>query len=410
MPWPAAGSAAPRSGPPLVGSGASTSSSAALEDFCRRTKVGAYGSVQLFIDQSGNATAKLPLAALSVDHRPTDWLRLVAAVQAEEGTVALQQVLVEASPVRAFGLRGGLLVLPLGLGNLQPEPTADLAVDRPLTDQLIIPTVWRELGAGVFGEVGPLRYQGAVLSGLDGSGFTPVAPLWGGRGDGTGLAIHDAAVVGRLELADTPRGLTIGVAGYVGGASHGIPDLSGVRAGVIEGDLRYHRRGFDIRAEYARQYIVNSYLVNDYLGLLGQSAVPARGRGFYVEIGYDLLRLAPIATKEALQLFAAFENVNPRSVMSPYNYNLPAITGPGNLPPEAPSTSRSFVRAGLDYRPWPPVVLKADIQIALDAVGVPGLPLQVAPGAPGTPKTVSTDIADAAAGATRVGLAIGFSF
>ena len=303
------------------------------------------------------------------------------------------------------------MILPLGLGNLQPQPTADLGVARPLTDQLIIPTVWRELGAGVFGEVGHFRYQGAVVSGLDASGFSPVAPLWGGRGDGSSLAIHDAAVVGRLELADLPPGLTVGASGYTGGAAHGNPALSGVRSGVVEGDLRYHRHGLNVRAEYARLYVINSYLVNDELGLLGQSAVPARGRGFYLEVGYDLLHLAPAANKQVLELFGAFENINPRSVMSPYNYNPAAITGPGQLAPEAPSTSRSFVRAGLDYRPRPSIVLKADVQVALDDVGLPpGVQLQVAPGAPAAPKAVSAGITDAARGATRVGLAIGFDF
>jgi hypothetical protein len=396
----------------VVPAAAPSPTAAAFEDFCRHTKVGAYGAAQLFVDQSANTSAKLPLVAFSVDHRPSDWLRLVAAIQVEDGsTFGLQQLLFEASPVREFGVRGGLMVLPLGLGNLQPEPTADLAVDRPLTDQLIIPSIWRELGAGVFGEIVPgFRYQGAVVSGLDASGFSPVAPLWGGRGDGSNLAIHDAAVVGRLELADLPPGLTVGAAGYAGGAAHGIPALSGVRTGVVEADLRYHRYGFNVRAEYARLYVVNSYLVNDYLGLLGQSAVPARGRGAYVEVGYDLLRLAPAMTKEALEVFAAFENVNPRSVMSPYNFNLGAISGPGQLPPEAPSPSRSFFRAGLDYRPRPPIVLKADVQVALDAIGVPGVPLQVASGAPATPKPVSASITDAARGATRFGLAIGFSF
>ncbi len=163
------------------------------------------------------------------------------------------------------------------------------------------------------------------MGGLDASGFTPLAPLWGGRGDGSSLAIHNAAAVGRLELAELPPGLTIGASGYYGGADHGIADLSGVRAGVVEGDLRYHQHGFNIRAEYARLYIINSYLVNDHLGLLGQSAVPARGRGFYVEVGYDVLQLASGGrgfyvevgydvlqlasggSKEALELFAAFE-------------------------------------------------------------------------------------------------------
>jgi hypothetical protein len=386
--------------------------SAAWDDFCRRTKLGLWGEAQLFVDESSNTNTKLRWVAFSVDHRPTDWLRIVAAAQVEDGShFGMQQALIEAAPLRGLGGRAGLMLMPLGLGNLEPETTAELAVDRPLTDQLIIPMIWRELGAGIFGEVVPgLRYQGAVVSGLDASGFSPVAPFWGGRGDGSSLAVHDAAVTGRLELADLPPGLIVGAAGYVGGAAHGLPALSGVRAGLVEGDLRYRRHGFNLRAEYARLYVVNSYLVNDYLGLLGQSAVPARGRGFYVELGYDLLQLAGGPGKQALELFAAYENINVRSQMSPYNYNPASITGPGQLPPEAPSAARGFVRGGLDYRPRPAIVLKIDIQVALNSVGVPGLPLQLASGAPGAPRPVGADALDAARGATRVGVALGFTF
>jgi len=374
--------------------------------------VGAWGEAQLFVDESSSTTARLRWLTFSLDHRPLDWLRIVAAVQVEDGThFGAQQAVIEAAPLPAVGLRAGLMIMPLGLGNLQPEPTADLSVDRPLTDQLIIPMIWRELGAGLFGEVIPgLRYQAAVVSGLDASGFSSVAPLWGGRGDGTNLAIHDAGVTGRIELADLPPGLVVGAAGYVGGAAHDIPELSGMRAGVVEGDVRYRRHGLNVRAEYARLYVVNSYLVNDYLGLLGQSAVPARGRGFYLELGYDILRLAGAPAKQELELFAAYENVNPRSQMSPYNYNPPAITGPGQLPPEAPSSARGFVRGGFNYRPHPAVVLKVDVQVALNTVGVPGQPLNLAAGAPGIPRTLGADVMDAARGATRVGFALGFNF
>ncbi len=349
----------------------------------------------------------------SVEHRPIDWLRIAAAAQLEDGRhFGMQEALIEAAPLAGLGARAGLMRMPVGLGNLEPEPTAELAVDRPLTDQLIIPMVWRELGAGIFGEVIPgLRYQGAVVSGLDASGFSPVAPLWGGRGDGSNLAIHDAAVTGRLELADLPPGLIVGAAGYIGGAAHGLPALSGVRAGVVEGDLRYRRHGFTVRAEYARLYVVNSYLVNDYLGLLGQSAVPARGRGYYVELGYDLLQLAGAPGKQALELFAAYENINARSGMSPYNYNPPAITGPGQLAPEAPSTARGFVRGGLDYRPRP--VDRAEGRRAGGAERrrrSRGAAAASRPARPARRDPLAPDAMDAARGATRVGVALGFNF
>lgn len=384
----------------------------AFDTFASRTKVGAYGQAELFVDGESNVTARLPLAAVSVEHRPSDAVRLAVAVQVEDGsTVGMQQALVEAEAVRALGFRAGLLIVPIGLGNLAPAPTSYLTVDRPLTDQLIVPSVWRELGVGLFGEVVPgLRYQGALMSGLDASGFSATAPLWGGRGDGASLAIHDAAVVGRIELDDLPPGLVVGGGGYVGGASHGIPALSGVRAGVAEADLRYHNHGVDLTAEYARLYVVNSYLVNGYLGLLGQSAVPARGRGFYVQAGYDLLHLAAPEAKQELVLFAGYENVDARSEMSPFNYNPPTITGPGQLPPEAPSPAKGYLRGGIDYRPLPSVALKLDLQVALDGQGPAAAPPMVMAGAPGTPRPVGADVADAARGTTRVGLALAFNF
>jgi hypothetical protein len=382
-----------------------------LDDFARRTKVGAYGAGQVFVDGGSNVTAKLPLLVLSVEHRPTDWLRLAAAVQFEDGTSGMQQALVEVSPFHQFGLRAGLLVVPIGLGNLSPQPTSYLTVDRPLTDQIIIPSIWRELGIGIFGELLPgLRYEGAVVSGLDGTGLSAEAPLWGTRGDGQSIAAHDAAVVGRVELYDLPPGLVVGGGGYAGGASHGVPALSGLRVALAEADLRYHNAGFDLRAEYARLWIINSYLANDYLGLLGQSAVPSRGRGFYVQAGYDLLRLGAPETKQELVLFAGYENVDPRSAMSPYNYNPPTITPTGQLAPEAPSPSQSFLRGGIDYRPLPSLALKVDLQWALDGERPPSSAPLVMAGAAGTPRPIGSAVAEAARGATRVGLALAFDF
>ena len=417
VPWPlaapaegAGGAATPLSAapaaPPL---GASPPQ---LDAFTRRTKVGAYGQVQLFVDGESKGTAQLPLAAFSVEHRPSDWLRIVAAMQVEDGNHAgMQQALVEAAPFQPLGLRAGLLIVPIGIGNLSPEPTSYLTVDRPLTDQLIVPSVWRELGVGIFGQLVPgLRYQGAVVSGLDGTGLSAEAPLWGTRGDGASIAVHDAAAVGRLELDDVPPGLIVGGGGYIGGASHGVDALSGLRVAVTEADLRYHNHGLDLRAEYARLYIINSYLANDYFGLLGQSAVPARGRGYYFVAGYDLLHLAAPESGQELVLFAGYENVDPRSEMSPYNYNPPAITGPGVLPPEAPSPAKRYVRGGIDYRPLPSVALKLDVQMALDGEGASQSAPDVAPGAPAAVRPIGSDVASAARGATRVGLALAFNF
>ena len=274
---------------------------------------------------------------------------------------------------------------------------------------LIIPTTWRELGVEIFGELAPgLTYQLQVVSGLDAAKFSAPAPLAGGRGNGRTLAIHNAAFAGRL--AYTIEGFTLGGGGYYGGADAGHPELAGVRAGVAEGDVSFRRGGFELRAELAELFIVNSWKVNDYLGLLGQDAVPARGRGVYAQAGYDILRLLEEGSGQELVFFAGYENVNPRSRMSEFNYNPPTITGPGELPPSAPSPARSLLRGGFCYRPWPSVALKGDIQYALSgATALPVTPVPVA-GAPGTPTALPDDLAAASRARTLVGFSLALAF
>jgi hypothetical protein len=375
------------------------------------THVGAIGEGVVFIDKQGDAEWDLRRLMATLTHQPTSWLRFHAEAGLEHGdTFAAQQVIVELTPAAAFGVRAGLLLLPLGIINQHNAPPTFLTVDRPLTDQLIIPTIWRELGAGIFGEVGgTLRYELDVVRGLDGTGFTAQAPLAGGRGNGFGGGTTGAALVGRLEVF-TAEGFAVGGGGYYGSGSGGQSLLDGVTVGIVEGDARFRGGGVDLRAEYAQFFISDSYRVNDYLGLLGQDAVPRIGRGVYVQAGYDVLRLGDAATKQELTIFAGFENVNPRSSMSPYNFNPPTITPPGETPPNAPSPARSFVRGGIAYCPLPELVFKVDLQLALDGEGPPPTTPVPAMGAPGTPWPLPSQLAQAAQGKTRVGLGVGFAF
>ena len=377
----------------------------------RHTFFGIYGDAVVFIDRDSNADWNPNLLGATLTHRPTDWLRFHFDAALERGdNFAPQQALVEVSPHPAFGIHAGLMLLPLGIINRLYEPPTYLSVARPLTDQLIIPTTWRELGAGIFGELaGALRYEVDVVSALDSAGFAAQAPLWGGRGNGDRIGIRQAAVTARVEVADLP-GFACGAGGYYGPASGGEPMLDGVSVAVAETDLRFRGGGFDLRAEYAHLFIFNSYRVNDYLGLLGQSAVPKNGRGGYVQAGYDLLHLGDVPTGQELLLFAAYENVNPRSSMSPYNYNPGTITAVGETPPYAPSPARQFVRAGLVYRPVPGLAFKFDVQIALSGEGPPPAPPMTVPGAPGTPVPLPPEVLEAARGASRVGLALAFAF
>jgi hypothetical protein len=377
------------------------------------THLGAIGEGVVFIDRSHDAEWD-PVRRLmaTLTHSPTSWLRFHAEVGVEHATTfAAQQAVVEVTPAPELGFRAGLLLLPLGIINQNNAPPTFLTVDRPLTDQLIIPSIWREFGAGIFGDIaGGLRYELDVVGGLDGAGFSAQAPLAGGRGNGARIGSGGVALTGRAELHGLPEGFAMGASGYYGSASGGQAALDGVTVGIVEGDARFRGGGLELRAEFAQMFIFNSYRVNDYLGLLGQDAVSKAGRGSYVTAGYDLLRLGGAETRQELMVFAGYENVNPRSAMSPYNYNPPSITPAGETPPNAPSPPKSFVRGGIVYRPLPELAFKVDVQIALDGVGPPPMSPLTLMGAPGTPKPLESHLAEAARGKTRLGLAIGFAF
>src|SRR5688500_16367486 len=79
-----------------------------------------------------------------------------------------------------LSIRGGLLLLPLGLVNEFHEPTVFLGSKRSETEQRILPSTWRENGAGILGSAGAISYRAVVVNGLNASGFTS-AGLRGGR-------------------------------------------------------------------------------------------------------------------------------------------------------------------------------------------------------------------------------------
>src|SRR5262249_13577030 len=73
---------------------------------------------------------------------------------------------------RAAKARAGLVLIPMGLVNQLHEPTTFLGARRPDVEQKIIPSTWRELGLGLYGQSGPFSYYGYMVNGLNAAGYT----------------------------------------------------------------------------------------------------------------------------------------------------------------------------------------------------------------------------------------------
>jgi hypothetical protein len=117
-------------------------------------------------------------------------------------------------------LRGGLLLIPVGFVNELHEPPVFHGATRPQVERVIIPTTWRENGAGAFGDLGPFSYRTYVVAGLTSAGFSSSSALRGGRQKGSKSVAEDLAWTGRFDLTEVP-GLLLGASFFIGGSGQG---------------------------------------------------------------------------------------------------------------------------------------------------------------------------------------------
>ena len=105
---------------------------------------------------------------------------------------------------RDFNGRAGLVLVPMGLVNLLHEPTTFLGVLRPDVEQRIMPTTWREIGVGAYGEAGPLTYRGYFVNGLNAAGYSADEGIREGRQEGSEALARNWAFTGRWTTRGCP--------------------------------------------------------------------------------------------------------------------------------------------------------------------------------------------------------------
>lgn len=315
----------------------------------RRLGLGGYGEAEALLDGS-DRQAKLRRFVLFAGYSFTDWARLYSEIEIENGTeLEMEQAYVDLQPRRWLGLRAGLLIVPLGILNIYHEPPTFLTVERPDVDQLIIPTTWRELGVGIYGTVREgLHYQLYAMNGLEAQRFNAAAPLVGGRGNGANSQLNDAAVTGRVNYTGL-LGLDAGVGFYFGGAGQKVQELGGVTVAVVEADAHWKRRGFDVRAEYARVFIQGAARITDFQRQSNATAaaIPSAAEGFYAEVGYNVFTTVRRIRHELIP-FIHYEYVNVEAA------------APAGVLAAGGSDAKHYLQLGVAYRPHPQLIFKFD--------------------------------------------------
>ena len=274
---------------------------------------------------------------------------------AEEGSVSLEFAYLDwrfRGLRGSTGLRGGLLLHPMGFINEIHEPPTYLGALRPETERRIIPTTWRELGLGLFGAAGGFDWRVYAVTGLDGTGFDD-GGLRGGRQKGSKAVAEDFAAVGRVDWLGAP-GLVVGASGYYGGSGQGLEDPldpdGTVRAAtfIAEGHVEYRARGFDFRGLFAVSTVGDVSSLNAVNGFTGAESIGERLVGWYVQGGYDVLRSA--RTEVQLKPYIRYEAINTQDAV------------PDGFSAD-PANDQQLVTLGAQVLPIPNIAAKVDYTI-----------------------------------------------
>jgi hypothetical protein len=340
------------------------------------TAIGGYGELTVNDPSNGPAVVDMRRLVLYVGHNFTNKLRFYGELEMEhavtsstdKGEFEVEQAFMDYLAWRPLNLRAGVIIMPVGIINVYHEPPTFNGVDRPDTDTRIIPSTWREPGAGVFGEWRSLRYQAYAVNGFNATGFTATNGLRDGHQEAQLALGHDWGIVTRLDypfpmLYRLGISSDAGVSFYYARADQGQAVFNSgggdsIPVSLVEGDLRLRTRGLELRAEIASVWIGGSHRLNRGLQALAAMQTPPATvdgpvadqlLGGYVELGYNVLQRLNLRSGMQLVPFLRYEHTDTQFDMA-----LGYQRKPGNR--------LDLVTAGLTFRPIAEVAVKIDYQ------------------------------------------------
>ena len=269
------------------------------------------------------------------------------------GEVSVEFATLEYLAHPMLNLRAGVLLVPIGFVNELHEPPFFHGNLRPLVESAIIPSTWRELGVGAWGQLFEgLRYKLYGLTGLNGLKFGESG--WrGGRQKGGRPIAEDFAGVLNLTY-DMQSLLQLGVSVFYGGADHSrLASGGNANTLMVEGHAQLRYAGLELRLLGSYAALIGARDLS--LAVYPDSGDPAAPEtrllgssmyGWYGEIAYDIWpRL--FASKRYLAPYFRFEMLDSQA-------SIPEIAGRTK---NAASKMR-VIEAGLTFKPHPQVALK----------------------------------------------------
>jgi hypothetical protein len=263
------------------------------------------------------------------------------------GTVSVEFAALDFFIDPMANIRAGMVLLPMGFINTIHEPPFYFGNNRPEVERQIIPSTWREIGVGLFGEILPnLTYTAYVVNGLNAADFNSDG-IRSGRQKGSQAKAEDLAFVGRVDYApEALPGLSVGGSAYAGNSGQN-QDFGGQQVDAFtqlyEAHVQWKYRGLEFRTLGSWGHIDDA----DVLSAAKGQTIGSSNYGWYTEVGYDVL---PLLVKDTTQYLAPFFRYE--------QFDTIAGTPTGFLDDE--TKDRQIYQFGLNYKPIPNVVIKAD--------------------------------------------------
>ena len=320
-----------------------------------RLTIGGYAQID-YNEPDGSEPGKLDVHRLVMlfGYKFTDKVSFLTEIELEHvKEVYVEQAFVNYNINSNFNVKGGLMLVPMGIVNEYHEPPTFYGVERPGVDHDIVPTTWREIGVGVSGKFDnlSLKYQAYIFNGFvsykDGEGtLRGKDGLRKGRQKAAESIINSPNLSVKFDYYGI-LGLKLGLAGYFGNTQTDDTSLDASTVGVsmIGFDARYRLKNLELRGQYIYTSLSGTA---DYNNLTGKD-LGSQLDGIYGEVAYNIMPLFNKKTDKPLVLFTRYEKFNTQKQTE------------GDLQPNK-AYDRDIITSGIDFKIAPGVALKADYQ------------------------------------------------
>ncbi|CAN5733862.1 FlxA-like family protein [soil metagenome] len=346
----------------------------------RMTVLSGYGEAKVSYDtRFKTGEANLTRNVIFLGHKFNSKISLFSELEIEDakvaggevgGEIAMEQLFLKFNINRDIYLAAGLFIPRIGIINENHLPTTFNGVDRPFVETFIIPSTWREIGVGIYGQTPRLQgfnYSLGVYNGLNSAEFGKGTGIREGRFEGRNATASNIAITGAALYY--LKSFRFQVSGYFGGSA-------GLSAREAD-SLRLDSGPFGtpvILGEASAQYIGKGFtgrilgtIVSipdaDKINLAYANNTPSMMWGAYAEIGFNLLSLRANSDKKFI-VFSRYE-------MLDLNASMPE----NGIKDEF--TAQQYIVAGILFQPVKGVAVKADYVQRM--TGTPNPALQINP-------------------------------